>query len=109
MQNFCRIKYVAKSYRRIRFLTCIVSGFLLRTRAQFVKFGCHSAGRTGVRDWIDVRDILLGGGGCAPLGELGPRVTQCNRGEAYLRAKFHLDPSSRLATIHLMLSVLQRL
>ena len=61
-----------------------------------------------MRDWIDVRDILLGG--CAPLGELGPRVTQCNQGEAYtLRAKFHLNPSSRLATIHLVLSVLQRL
>jgi len=33
-------------------------------------------------------------------GELGPHVTQCGRAEAYLHAKFHLDPSNRLATIH---------
>jgi len=44
-------------------------------------------------------------GGCAPLGEgeLGPHLTHCGQGrpaEAYLHAKFHLDPSNPLATIH---------
>jgi len=40
-------------------------------------------------------------GGCAPFGggELGRHLTQCGRVEAYLHAKFHLDPSNRLATI----------
>jgi len=35
-------------------------------------------------------------------GELRPHLIQCGRGgaEAYLRAKFHLDTSNRLATIH---------
>jgi len=34
-------------------------------------------------------------------GELGPHPTQCGyRAEAYLRAKFHFDPSNRLATAH---------
>jgi len=32
-------------------------------------------------------------------GELGPHLTQCGQGSGYLHAKFHLDPSSRLATI----------
>ena len=31
--------------------------------------------------------------------ELGPHLTQCRWAEAYLRTKWHLDPSSRLATI----------
>jgi len=42
-------------------------------------------------------------GGCAPLGEgeLGPHLTQCCQGRpAYLHAKFHLDLSNRLATVH---------
>ena len=30
--------------------------------------------------------------------ELGPHLTQCVRAEAH--AKFHLDPSKRLATVH---------
>ena len=40
--------------------------------------------------------------GCAPLGEgeLGPHLTQCGQGRGYLHAKFHLDPSNRLATVH---------
>ena len=40
--------------------------------------------------------------GCAPLGEgeLGSHLTQCGQAEAYLHAKFHLDPSKRLAIIH---------
>jgi len=33
-------------------------------------------------------------------GELGPYLTQCGRAEAYLHAKFHLDPSNCLATVH---------
>jgi len=33
-------------------------------------------------------------------GELGPHLTQCGQGEAYLHAEFHLDPSNRLATVH---------
>jgi len=32
-------------------------------------------------------------------GELGLHLTQCGQAEAYLHAKFHLDPSNRLATI----------
>jgi len=42
-------------------------------------------------------------GGCAPLGEgeLGPYLTQCGQGQGlYLRAKFRLDPSNRLAKVH---------
>jgi len=39
--------------------------------------------------------------GAVPIwGELGPHLTQCGRAEAYLHAKFHLDPSNHLATIH---------
>jgi len=40
---------------------------------------------------------------CPFWGELAPHLTQCDLGrpvEAYLRAKFQPDPSSRLATIH---------
>jgi len=33
-------------------------------------------------------------------GELCPHLTQCGQGEAYLHAKFRLDPSNRLATVH---------
>jgi len=34
-------------------------------------------------------------------GELSPRLTQCGQGRGlYLHAKFHLDPSDRLATMH---------
>jgi len=33
-------------------------------------------------------------------GELSSYLTQCRLGRAYLHAKFHLDPSNRLATIH---------
>ena len=32
-------------------------------------------------------------------GELGPHLTQCGLGRAYLRTKWHLDPPNRLATI----------
>ena len=32
--------------------------------------------------------------------ELCPHLRQCGQGQAYLYAKFHLDPSNRLATIH---------
>ena len=39
--------------------------------------------------------------GTVPLfeGELGPRLPQCARAEACLHIKWHLDPSSHLATI----------
>ena len=30
----------------------------------------------------------------------GPHLTQCGQVEAYLHAKFHIDPPNRLATIH---------
>jgi len=35
------------------------------------------------------------------LGELGPHLTQCRQGRAYLHTKWHLDldPSYRLATV----------
>jgi len=33
-------------------------------------------------------------------GELGPHLTQCGCGRGVPRAKFRLDPSDRLATIH---------
>jgi len=41
-------------------------------------------------------------GECARLGEgdLGPHLTKCGQAEAYLHAKFPLDPSNCLATIH---------
>jgi len=32
--------------------------------------------------------------------ELGPHLTHMTRAEAYLHAKFHLDPSNRLAKVH---------
>jgi len=40
--------------------------------------------------------------GLCPFGEgdLGPHLTQLAMAEAYLRAKFRLDPSNRLTTIH---------
>jgi len=41
--------------------------------------------------------------GALPFGEgqLGPHLTQCGHGRGlYLRAKFQLDPTNRLATIH---------
>ena len=39
-------------------------------------------------------------GGCAPFrGELGPHLTQRPLGRDLPRTKWHLDPSSRLATI----------
>jgi len=31
---------------------------------------------------------------------VGAHLTECDQAEAYLHAKFHLDPSNRLATIH---------
>jgi len=39
---------------------------------------------------------------CAPFGEaeLGLHLTQCRWDEAYLHAKFHPDPSNRLATMY---------
>jgi len=41
-----------------------------------------------------------GGGAAVPLswGELGPHLAQCGWAQTYLHAKWHLDPSSRLAT-----------
>ena len=33
-------------------------------------------------------------------GDLGPYLSSVARAEAYLHAKFHLDPSNRLATVH---------
>ena len=42
-------------------------------------------------------------GELSPFGEgdLGGHLTKCGQGaEAYLRAKFHLDPCNRLATVH---------
>jgi len=43
-------------------------------------------------------------GGLCPFvgGELGSHLTHFGQGlaEAYLHAKFHLDPSNRLATVH---------
>ena len=34
------------------------------------------------------------------LGGAGSHLTQCGRAEAFLHAKFHLDPYNRLATVH---------
>jgi len=41
-------------------------------------------------------------GWLCPFGEGGggSHITQCGRAEAYVCAKFHLDPSNRWATIH---------
>jgi len=33
-------------------------------------------------------------------GKLDPHLTQCDQAEAYLHAKFYLDPPNRLAIIH---------
>jgi len=42
------------------------------------------------------------GVGAVPFGvELGPHVTQCCPADAYHRTKWHLDPSSRLATTNM--------
>jgi len=46
---------------------------------------------------------LESGGAAVPLsvgGGVGPHLTQCGLGEAYLCTKWHLDPSNRLATIN---------
>ena len=41
-------------------------------------------------------------GEAVPLrGELGPHLTQCCPAEAYHRTKWHLGPSSRLATANM--------
>jgi len=42
------------------------------------------------------------GWGLCPFGggKLGPHLKHVARAEAYLHAKFHLDPSNRLATVH---------
>ena len=38
---------------------------------------------------------------CAPFrGGVGLHLTECRWAEAYLRTKWYLDPSNRLATIH---------
>jgi len=34
-------------------------------------------------------------------GEVGPHLIQCGQAEAYYASKWHLDPSSRLATINM--------
>ena len=41
-------------------------------------------------------------GAAVPLsvGEVGPHLTQCRLGEAYLRTRWHPNPFNRLATIH---------
>jgi len=48
--------------------------------------------------------VRKNGGACAVSlsgeGALSPYLTQCGLSEAYLRTKWHLDQSSRLATIH---------
>jgi len=33
-------------------------------------------------------------------GGAGPHLIHCGQGEANVHAKFHLDPSNRLATVH---------
>jgi len=35
------------------------------------------------------------------VGEVDPHLVQCGQAEAYYAAKWHLDPSSRLATINM--------
>ena len=57
-------------------------------------------------DRLDTTDKGRKEGAAVPLlgvGILGPHLTQCGMGRAaadYLYAKFHLDLSNRLATIH---------
>ena len=53
------------------------------------------------------------GRGLRPFGGVGaesPSNTMCDvaRTEAYLHAKFHLDPSNRLATVHQRLTQTER-
>jgi len=47
-------------------------------------------------------DFVLDGDSAPPSreGKLGPHLTQCGQGRGLLHAKFHLDPSNRLAIIH---------
>ena len=45
-------------------------------------------------------DRKLKNGGCAFLGRAGYTSNNVTEAEAYLHAKFHLDPSNRLAIIH---------
>ena len=66
----------------------------------FQSFGHNRHGLRFIR--AQVREPRKWGRAAVPLfvGELGPHLTQCGLRRSYLRAKCHLDPSSRLATIH---------
>ena len=50
-------------------------------------------------DRLGTRDVGRKVGVLYPfLGDLGPQLTHCVLGQAYLHIKWHLDPSNRLAT-----------
>ena len=57
---------------------------------------CSAIAEMGVR----LATIDMGQKECSFQGELGPHLTQCGLGRGLLRTKWHLDPSSRLTTIH---------
>ena len=56
----------------------------------------------GHNTWAKIGGAVLWGHRCPPPplqgGERGPHLTQCRLGEVYLRTKWHLYPSSSLAT-----------
>jgi len=53
-------------------------------------------------DALATIDELESGGLVCPFpwGNMGPHLTQCRLGRAYLPAKLHLDLPNHLATIH---------
>ena len=68
----------------------------LESRLTFLLSGILIHGATWPQPiWAENREAV-------PLkeGDLGPRGIQYGRAEAYLRAKFHLDQSDRLATTY---------
>ena len=57
---------------------------------------CSAVAEMG--DRLATLDMVRKLGAYAPLGELGPNVTQCGLGRAYICTKWHLAPFSGLAT-----------
>jgi len=56
-----------------------------------------------IGDRMATTDMGRREGAAVPLsrGQLGPRLTQCGLAKVYFRTKWHLHPSSRLATIYM--------
>ena len=78
--------------------TSVPNGFLIHPAdwPQETWTAYYSLGQYKLQKWGGVLCPFLWG-----WRQLGPRLTQCGRAEGYMHAKFHLDASNRLATIHL--------